>query len=62
MDKKSDSYPRSNRWKAPQMKEIAVYAAKHDLPDYEINELNTRINRLKQEVHMLERQRRGTVH
>lgn len=44
------------------MKEIAVYAAKHDLSDYETNELITRINRLKQEVHMLERQFRGTVH
>lgn len=48
--------------KLHQMKSIAVYAAEHDLPDYEINELNTRITRLKQEVQMLERQMHGTVH
>jgi hypothetical protein len=44
------------------MKEIAVYVAEHDLSDYEINELNTRKNRLKQEVHMLERHMQGNVH
>lgn len=44
-----------------QMKRIAVYAAEYDLPDYEINELNRTLIRLKQEVHMLEKQFRGTV-
>ncbi|MDL0421337.1 DUF1192 family protein [Caldibacillus thermoamylovorans] len=48
--------------KLHQMKRIAIYAAEHDLPDYAINELNTRINRLKQEVHMLERKMHGTIH
>ncbi|MCM3799785.1 hypothetical protein P5F77_08245 [Caldifermentibacillus hisashii] len=48
--------------KLHQMKSLAVYAAEHDLPEYDINELNTRINRLKKEVHMLERQMHGTVH
>lgn len=44
------------------MKRIAVYAVEHDLPEYEINELNAKLNRLKREVHMLEKQLRGTVH
>ena len=48
--------------KLHQMKRIAIYAAEHDLPEYEIDESNTRINELKQEVHMLERQRNGAVH
>jgi ABC-type phosphate transport system auxiliary subunit len=48
--------------KLHQMKRIAIYAAEHDLLDYEINKLNTRLDMLKQEVHMLERQMHGTVH
>lgn len=48
--------------KLHQMKRIAVYAAEHDLPEYELDDLNTRINELKQEIHVLERQRKGTVH
>lgn len=44
------------------MKKIAVYAAEYDLQDYEINELNRTLNRLKHEVHTLEKQFRGTVH
>ncbi|WP_033827755.1 hypothetical protein [Bacillus andreraoultii] len=48
--------------KLHQMKRIAVYAVEHNLSDYEINELNTKLDILKQEVHMLEKQMHGTVH
>jgi flagellin-like hook-associated protein FlgL len=48
--------------KLHQMKRIAVYAADHNLPEYEIKELNLTINRLKEEVDLLEKQMRGTVH
>lgn len=45
--------------KLHQMKIIAAYAAEHDLQEDEVSGLNTRINILKQEVHMLESQSRG---
>ena len=48
--------------KLHQMKEIGIYAAEYELPEDEISELNTELNRLKQEIHILEKQLQGTVH
>lgn len=44
-----------------EMKELAEYACNHELTSIEVNRLNEKLNKLKQEVHSLEQQLQSEV-
>jgi len=48
--------------KLHEMKRITEYALEYELTSVEINELNDQLNKLKHEVHNLEKQLHSVVH
>ncbi|MFV2046284.1 hypothetical protein ACEWK1_02805 [Metabacillus sp. YM-086] len=48
--------------KLHEMKRLAGYALEHDLGSVEVEELNDKLNELKNDVHSLEKKLRAVVH
>ncbi|MCT2537261.1 hypothetical protein NC661_14640 [Aquibacillus koreensis] len=49
-------------YKLNEMKQIAIYAIEHILPQEELARLDEQLNELKQEIGLLESQLRSNVH